>query len=131
MSPRTAHPAPVRTDSASAASLSSVVRQLCEHDEGLTRQERNVAYSALPSRDAMVRQVASTCGMRSWMMTVSNGHLPSRESQYMVLPRNPFTPTTIIGPIRPARIRSFTRLTMPGRSRFGVPPLAGNSYSTG
>jgi serine O-acetyltransferase len=57
MSARTAHPAPPGADQASAASLSSIVRQLCEHDEGLTRQERNVAYSALPSRDALARVV--------------------------------------------------------------------------
>ncbi len=53
MSARHAKPAPPAEGEASAASLSSVVRQLCTHEEELTRQERNVAYSALPSRDTL------------------------------------------------------------------------------
>jgi serine O-acetyltransferase len=52
MSPRPAHQ-DAAADRASAASLSSVVQQLCTHDEELTRQERNVAYSELPSREAL------------------------------------------------------------------------------
>jgi serine O-acetyltransferase len=33
--------------------LSSIVGQLCAHDEGLTRQEPNVAHHGLPSREAL------------------------------------------------------------------------------
>ena len=39
------------------ASLSSIVRRLCEHEQELTRREPHVAYPALPSRETLARIV--------------------------------------------------------------------------
>ena len=53
MSPRTVHRAEATPVGAPTASLASVVRQLCTHEEELTRQDRSVGHLALPSRDAL------------------------------------------------------------------------------
>jgi serine O-acetyltransferase len=53
MSARAARPVSAATDRAPGVSLSSIVEQLCAHDEGLTRQEPNVPHPGLPSREAL------------------------------------------------------------------------------
>jgi serine O-acetyltransferase len=53
MNARATSPGPSEPDPPVTVSISSLVDQLCGQDEGLTRQEPNVTYPGLPSRDAL------------------------------------------------------------------------------
>jgi len=59
--------------------------------------------STRPRRAAIVRNVASTRGMRSSITTDSMGTVPSLESHHMLAPM-PFGNTTMTGGIRPCAV---------------------------
>ena len=82
-----------------------------------------------PFRAAIVRKVASTCGTRFSVTTVSMGTVPSFESHHMLEPM-PLGKTTIMGGILPCVMALPYHELSHAMPEVGL-PLPCSQYSTG